>query len=44
MKKSKVEQIWDIRQKVIGGEKKKNKPTAIVDPKTGKVLESRIKI
>ena len=44
LKKSRVGKIWDIRKKVIGGKKKKNEVTAIVDPENGKVVASRNKI
>ena len=44
MKKAKVGKIWEIRKRVIGGMKKKNEQTAIVDPGTGKVVGSRMKI
>ena len=44
MKKSRVGRIWEIRKRVIGGERKSIEQTAIVDPETGKVVGSRKKI
>ena len=44
LKKSRVGKIWDIRKKIIGGKKKKNEISAIVDPENRKVVASRNKI
>ena len=44
MKLAKVGNIWEIRKKVIAGNKKEMKVNAIIDPKTGKLVLSKQKI
>ena len=44
MKKSRVGRIWEIRKRVIGGERKSIEQTAIVDPETGKLLGQERKL
>ena len=40
-KNGKAGQIWKIREKVLGGKRNKMLPTAIVDPKTNKLVVNK---
>ena len=40
-KNGKAGQIWKIRERVIGGRKNKVLPTAIIDPKTNKLVVNK---
>ena len=41
---SKAGNIWEIKKKILGGNKKKTQANAIIDPETGKLVVSKQKI
>ena len=41
---SRAGRIWELKKKIVGGKKAKNQATAIVDPKTGKLVVSKHEI
>ena len=44
LKTGKVGKIWEVKKRIIGGKIAKNQPTAIINPRTGKLAVSKDEI